>query len=385
MESRGICHRDLKPENILMTPAGVPKIVDFDSGMSVGAAPLTIEGPGGWFPGTPSYFSPEMCRAILAEWANPGQEFDYRPTCDLHALGVIFYQVLTGKHPFNVNLDNRELFRQIAREVPQLPHTLNPDVPFALEKVTMELLQKDPEKRYQTGYELVRDLEALLETSEDWKRPFQTPGGKERSTSTTPSSFGTSRSDPGAPPHTPGSPAAGPVEAQEEASARETDAPRPDAERATGRRFQRRGRLWKYVAVAGGAGGLIASLVVVLMLLLPDHVPAKPSASTEVIIIPFAGDSSLWWFERKSLLAMSEWGEKVPKPPVDQPVPPFTLPGQKVAPCNERLGQEAINGNCWVALARVKPPCGSLFHHGDLCYVPVAADPKKPVEPGPDR
>jgi len=82
---------------------------------------------------------------------------------------------------------------------------------------------------------------------------------------------------------------------------------------------------------------------------------------------------------------MSEWGEKVPKPPVDQTVPFRTLPGQKVAPCDEGLGQEAINGNCGVAVRNVKPPCGRTFRHGDICYLPVAADPKKPVEPGRDH
>jgi len=252
----------------------------------------------------------------------------------------------------------------------------------------MKLLQKDPEKRYQTGYELVHDLEALLETSEDWKRPFQTPGGKERSTSTTPSGFGTSRSDPGAPPHTPGPQAADPVEAQEEeaTSARETGAPRPETERATSRRFQRRGRLWKYVAIAGGAGGLIASLVFVLILLLPGHAPATRSAGTHVFIIPPGGpDTSPKWFESEGLLAMSEWGEKMPKPPVDQTVPFRTLPGQKVAPCDRGLGEVAIYGNCWTALRDLKPPCGRLFHYEDACYRPIAADPKKPVEPGPDR
>ena len=82
---------------------------------------------------------------------------------------------------------------------------------------------------------------------------------------------------------------------------------------------------------------------------------------------------------------MSEWGEKVPKPPVDQTVPFRTLPGQKVAPCDEELRQETINGNCWFRSGLGKPPCGRLFHHGDACYLPVAADPKRPVEPGPDR
>jgi hypothetical protein len=72
------------------------------------------------------------------------------------------------------------------------------------------------------------------------------------------------------------------------------------------------------------------------------------------------------------------WGEK----PLDQPIPKFTLPGQRVAPCDAGLGEEAINGNCWAWQGAVKPPCGRLFRRGDKCYAPVAADPKKPVGPG---
>ena len=72
------------------------------------------------------------------------------------------------------------------------------------------------------------------------------------------------------------------------------------------------------------------------------------------------------------------------KRPLDQTVPFRTLPGQKVAPCNERWGEEAINGNCWVALADVKPPCdAALFRHGDKCYRPVGGP--WPGDPGPDR
>jgi len=200
MEQRGICHRDLKPENVLMLPQGVPKIIDFNSGMSVGAAPLTATGPGWWFPGTRAYFSPELCKAILAEWANPGRNmFTYLPTCDLHALGIIFYEVLTGEHPFDENTNDGELFQRIAYQVPRLPRTLNPEVPFSLEKVTMKLLRKDPEERYQTGDELAHDLEALLETPEDWNRPFQTPARKRRSTLRRQ----TSRTRSGNPPLTP--------------------------------------------------------------------------------------------------------------------------------------------------------------------------------------
>ena len=57
--------------------------------------------------------------------------------------------------------------------------------------------------------------------------------------------------------------------------------------------------------------------------------------------------------------------------------PTYTLPGQKVAPCETEAGEEAINGNCWVQMVKVKPPCGRLtFRHEDACYRPVA-EPKK--------
>jgi hypothetical protein len=80
-------------------------------------------------------------------------------------------------------------------------------------------------------------------------------------------------------------------------------------------------------------------------------------------------------FDPRSLIDMpAAWGEK----PLDQPIPVKTLPGQRAAPCDTELGQEAINGNCWAVMARVKPPCGRLFRHNNECYAPVA-EPKKPA------
>jgi len=367
MEQRGIRHRDLKPGNILMMPHGLPKIVDFDSGMSVGAATLTGAVPGGWFPGTRSYFSPELCKAILMEWDSPGQGqiFTYRPTADLHALGVIFYQVLTGEHPFDENAGDEELLWQIASEVPRLPRTLNPDVPFALEKMTMKLLRKDPEKRYQTGDELAHDLEALLETPEDWNRPFQTPAGKGRSTSATSSRVQTSRTHPGAPPHAPEPPADSSVEALEKKA----------GPRAASGLFQRFGRrFWKQVAMSGG------SAVVLAILLVPFMYSFARSSADKVIVIA-GSDGSHVPFEPEDLLAMSEWGEKIPE---DRPIPTFLLPGQKAPPCGSRPRQEAINAGCWQWVGG-SPPCHPYFRRGDKCYAPIAADTKKPAEPGPDR
>jgi serine/threonine-protein kinase len=157
-----------------MTPQGVPKIVDFNSGIGQGAERLT------WpsarcIPGTPSSYSPEHCEAILQEYATRRPvPFQYLPTGDLHALGVIFYEVLTGKHPFG-HAKGEELYEAIAHRMPERPRVLSPDVPFGLEKVTMKLLQKKPELRYQSGDQVALDLEALFATGEDWSRPFRTP------------------------------------------------------------------------------------------------------------------------------------------------------------------------------------------------------------------
>jgi eukaryotic-like serine/threonine-protein kinase len=199
MARRGICHRDLTADNVLMTPRGVPKVIDINSGIGPGAERLT------WpssrcVPGTPSSYSPEHCEAILQEYATRRPlPFQYLPTGDLHALGVIFYEVLTGQHPFR-HARGEELYRSIAHRMPERPRVLNPEVPFGLEKVTMKLLQKKPEQRYQSGDAVALDLEALFATGEDWGRPFQTPRS-----SRDPASSGTTPEPPasGARPHGP--------------------------------------------------------------------------------------------------------------------------------------------------------------------------------------
>jgi len=140
---------------------------------------------------------------------------------------------------------------------------------------------------------------------------------------------------------------------------------------------------WKH-AFSSGAGALLGCLILVPVLLIGG---TAISARTHGRTIPPGGpDTSPRWFEPETHLPdppliVAEWGEKRP---LDQTVPFRTLPGQKVAPCNERLGPKAINGNCWFASRDVTPPCGDLFRHGDVCYAPVAAAPW-PGQPGPDR
>jgi len=66
-------------------------------------------------------------------------------------------------------------------------------------------------------------------------------------------------------------------------------------------------------------------------------------------------------------------------------IPETPYPGQKTKDCDARLGERLIKGGCWAGMVDVKPPCGMLFRHGDICYRPVAADPSKPVGMLPDK
>jgi hypothetical protein len=126
---------------------------------------------------------------------------------------------------------------------------------------------------------------------------------------------------------------------------------------------------WRPVAVTAASGALVGCLVLLVAGI------ARPGPL--MVVLPGAGpDGSAVSFDPRSLLdAPAAWGEK----PLDQPIPVKTLPGQKVAPCNAQWGEVAINGNCWGAMADVKPPCGYLFRQGDKCYRPIAAEPKKPA------
>ena len=140
---------------------------------------------------------------------------------------------------------------------------------------------------------------------------------------------------------------------------------------------------WKQIAISAGSGALVGCLALAVAPLLPVRASAAQAGSLAVMVPAMAApDQSPVWlrFDPGSLFPTpARWGEK----PLDQAVPMSTLPGQKVAPCDAEWGQVAIYGNCWLASADVKPPCGRLFRHGDICYRPVAADPKKSVGPAP--
>ena len=146
----GVVHRDVKPSNIRLLPDGTVKIMDFGIARLLresGVARLTRRGH---VIGTLHYMAPEQVM---------GSETD--ALCDIFAYGVTFYELLTGRHPFQAE-DPRSVFYKITSEDPEWIHHLVPTCPETLDHVIRRALHKDRELRYQTLRDLRVDVEPVL-------------------------------------------------------------------------------------------------------------------------------------------------------------------------------------------------------------------------------
>ena len=158
-----IIHRDLKPSNIMLVDRKPPgqdlKVLDFGIAKMLeeeGGPDATLTGAGD-FLGTPAYMSPEQIRG---GWGKDAQrEVDGRS--DLYSVGVLLYQLITGKLPFRAR-DPRALMAANLAEQPRPMKEANPkvNVPPAVERVVMQCLEKDPAKRPQSAQELARSFRA---------------------------------------------------------------------------------------------------------------------------------------------------------------------------------------------------------------------------------
>ena len=370
MAHADIRHRDLKPSNILMAPGGVPKIIDFDSATCFRAEDLTGPLPSS-IPGTLAYLSPEHCAAILKERSGePAPLFLYLPTNDLHALGVIFYELFTGRHPFAAASQTEEaLLRRIAHHEPARPRELNPQLPFLLEDAVMYLLKKDPKLRCQHGDDFVKWLARGVANvaHETWDVPLRV-----------------------------GEPAPlAPALVETPARARSSGEASPASAQVE---VVQRGcpRAW----LAAGAAALAVAAVLLVgtprgagqpgteaaagVPLFEEHVPARVDPDADISGVP-----SFARAPAEALAGAADAATLASELVLRATLIKGPLPGQKVAPCDKQKHELKYKGACWRLIYTqgscdradiYEPEVGYCKKHKHI-YEPVYVE-KKAKKPG---
>ena len=152
-----VLHRDIKPANILIDANGEPRITDFGLAKRLDVG-RSLSNPGD-IVGTPKYMAPEHA---------DGKEIDKR--ADIYSLGVLLYEMLTGRTPFEGD-SIFNILSQLANAEPILPRALNPDIPSDLQTICMKCLQKYPKRRYFSARLLGRDIDMFLQNRPIYARP----------------------------------------------------------------------------------------------------------------------------------------------------------------------------------------------------------------------
>ncbi|HMA34015.1 MAG TPA: protein kinase, partial [Chloroflexia bacterium] len=139
--TQGMIHRDVKPHNIMFTATGQPLLTDFGIAKIVSNSNVSASGA---LTGTPAYMSPEQGR---------GAAVDART--DIYSLGVVLYEMVTGRVPFDADTPFAVVIKHINDPLP-LPRSIDATIPEPLERVVLKAMAKAPEDRFQTAAELVQ-------------------------------------------------------------------------------------------------------------------------------------------------------------------------------------------------------------------------------------
>lgn len=148
--SRGMVHRDIKPANIMINDDGRAVLTDFGIAKILSGPSFTATGA---MIGTPAYMSPEQ---------GLGQPGDERS--DIYALGVLFFQMATGRLPYDADTPLAVILKHVNEPIPE-PTALNAEIPQAIHQVILKSMAKNPEERYQTANAMANDLRAAIRTS----------------------------------------------------------------------------------------------------------------------------------------------------------------------------------------------------------------------------
>lgn len=141
---KGIVHRDIKPQNIMLLENGAIKVTDFGIARFSGSETKTLNDS---TIGSVHYISPEQARGDVTD-----------DKADIYSVGVMLYEMLTGKLPFESDSTVSVAIMQLQND-PELPRSINPEIPVGLEQIVVKAMQKNVNDRYQSAAEMLLDIE----------------------------------------------------------------------------------------------------------------------------------------------------------------------------------------------------------------------------------
>jgi len=160
----GVLHRDIKPANIMLTANKQAILTDFGIAKILQREPAGEQTEAGVSIGTPAYMSPEQARGLP----------DIGPTADLYSLGIVLYEMLTGRVPYIADTPLAVILKVVNDPLPP-PRTFSPDIPDVLQGVALKATAKNPAQRYQTGEAFIDGLKrSLSPTATDAPIPVAT-------------------------------------------------------------------------------------------------------------------------------------------------------------------------------------------------------------------